>query len=142
MSGVNKEAHLTVEEPTPATMTTENETPTQKTKTESTETIEVNTATTLETVTEGGSSAAKSASDKSTKIFGSFTSSLPDSATKKDESGSVGGTPSKPLFGGFMAGTSSASAWSAPTTIGGFGSASSFASKPAEEQEDRDEVRV
>jgi len=41
-----------------------------------------------------------------------------------------------------MAGTSSASAWSAPTIAGGFGSGSSFSPKPAEEQEDKEEVLI
>jgi hypothetical protein len=63
------------------------------------------------------------------------------------DTGSVTGTPSTPLFGGFMSATSSASAWSAPTTAGGFGcgvvgfgSGSSFTPKPAEQKEDNEEV--
>jgi hypothetical protein len=143
MSGVNKETPVTVDEPTPATTTKEAEEP----KTESAGPTEVDAATPLQAVSHAASSAANTVSDKATKIFGSFTSSLPDTPTKKDESSSATGTPSKPLFGGFMSGTSSASAWSAPTTAGGFGSGavgfgsgSSFTPKPAQEKEDNEEV--
>jgi hypothetical protein len=144
MSGVNKETPVTVDEPTPATTTKEVE----ESKTESAGPTEVDASTPLQAVTHAASSAANTVSDKATKIFGSFTSSLPDTPTKKDESSSATGTPSKPLFGGFMTGTSSASAWSAPTTTGGFGSgsaggfgsASSFTPKPAQEKEDNEEV--
>ena len=133
MSGVNKEAPVTVDEPTPLPTTIKPE----EAKTGSVGPTEVDAATPLEAVKDAASSAANTVSDKATKIFGSFTSSLPD--TKKEESSSTTGTPSKPLFGGFTAGTSSASAWSAPTIVGGFGS-SSFAPKPAEEEEDKVEV--
>jgi len=143
MSGVNKEAPVAVDEPTPATATKEDPQPEEQ-KTESAGATEVDAATPLQAVKDSASSATNTVSDKSTKIFGSFTSSLPDTPTKKDESSSATGTPSKPLFGGFMAGTSSASAWSAPTTAGGFGSvstggfgsSSSFTPKPAEEQDE------
>ena len=75
-------------------------------------------------------------SDKTPKIFGAFTTETPKKDEAKETTTSSTSTPVKPLFGGFTTGTMSASAWSAPSTLGGFGSVSSFAPKKEEDKEE------
>src|SRR5215471_2522413 len=138
MSDVNKES-LVVEETAgaPATASADkvegspaaSETPTQ-----------VDAGAPLEATKNAATSAATTVFDKPTKIFGAFTTETPKKEEGKPTSTSTSttSTPSaKPLFGGFTAGTTSASAWSAPSTLGGFGSASSFT--PKKEEEDKEE---
>lgn len=126
MSSVSKETPV-FEETNPPTSAAAEETTTQATK----DATPVATDAATETAnTEGAAPSA--VSNKPTKIFGSFASETP---TKKDESKES--TPSRPLFGGFTLGTSSASAWSAPATLGGFGATSTFA--PRKEEEDQEE---
>jgi hypothetical protein len=120
MSGVNKEAPV-VEEPAKSTTPTATATST-----------DVDATTPFEAVKDAASSTANAVTEKTTKIFGSFTDNLP----KKEEEKETG---TKPLFGGFAA-ASGASPWAAPSTTEGFGSASSFTPKK-EEKEDSQEVR-
>jgi hypothetical protein len=127
MSSVSKETPV-VEEKVPPPSTTAEETTTKTTD----DATPAATATAVETDNPKGA-AASTVFDKPTKIFGSFTTETP---TKKDESKES--TPSRPIFGGFGVGTSSASAWSAPTTLGGFGAASSFTSKKEEDDQEED----
>ena len=91
--------------------------------------VQVDAATTLDAAKHATASVANTVTDKATKIFGSFTpTDTPTKAVESKES-----TPSvKPLFGGF-GGASGASPWAAPTTVGGFASASSFTPQKAEE---------
>jgi len=125
MSDVNKEAPV-IEAATylPSEAT-------NKEESSSTKPSEANSATASDAVKDAAASAINTASDKPTKIFGSFTD------TPKKDQPSNESTPSKPLFGGFAAGTSSP--WAAPTTAGGFGAASSFTPKK-EEAEEKEEV--
>jgi len=134
MSGVNKEAPVAA---TPLAKTPE-QTPSEagvSTTTTATPT-KVDATTPIDTVKEAISGTANGAAEKSTKIFGSF--GTPETTPKKDDTR----TTQQPLFGGFKFGTSSASAWSAPATAGGFGAASSFTPKKEEEAEDKEEVRL
>lgn len=90
-----------------------------------------------EAVKHAATDAAPPVSDKATKIFGAFTTETPKKDEAKETTTSSTSTPSaKPLFGGFTTGTTSASAWSAPSTLGGFGSASLFTPKKDEEKEE------
>ena len=132
MSGVNKEAPVAA---TPLAKTPE-QTPSEagvSTTTTATPT-KVDATTPIDTVKQPVFGSANTAAEKTAKIFGSFGSS--ETTTSKEETS----TTQQPLFGGFKFGTSSASAWSAPTTAGGFGAASSFALKKEEEGEDKEDV--
>jgi hypothetical protein len=103
-------------------------------KTEETTTpTSVDAATRAEAVKPEVSSAPNTAADKTTKLFGSFTSQT----TPKKE-----GEEQKPapVFGGFKFGSTGASAWSAPSASGGFGASSSFTPKKEENEDDKDEV--
>src|SRR5579859_6604157 len=132
MSGVNKEAPV-VEDTKDLTTAASSE---PKTSPAATATpSQVDAATPLEAVKDAAASAVNTVSDKASKIFGSFTATPTGTPEKRDTSKES--TPSKPLFGGFA--TSGASAWSAPTTAGGFGAISSFTPKKAE-KEDGDKV--
>lgn len=128
MPGVNKEAPVLEETTTPTTSTEEKPTSDSATATLS----QVDAATPLEAVKDAAASAVNAVSDKATKIFGSFTSTTTETPSESKES-----TPAKPLFGGFSA-SSGASAWTAPSTIGGFGSASSLTPKKETAKDDED----
>ena len=127
MSGVNKEAPVIEDtKDLAAKDTTESQSTPSATATPS----QVEPATTAEAIKDAAVSAANTVSDKTSKIFGSFTSSVPTTTPKEGE-----GETRKPLFGGFS--TGSASAWAtAPTTLGGFGSGSSLTPKKEEEKEE------
>ena len=125
MSGVNKEA------PVVTAASSEPKASPAATATLS----QVDAATPLEAVKDAAASAVNTVSDKAAKIFGSFTAPSTDAAEKKDTPAES--TPSKPLFGGFA--TAGSSAWSAPTTAGGFGATSSFTPKK-EQKQDEDKV--
>jgi hypothetical protein len=129
MSGVNKEAPLVEESPVAVTSATNPEPDKQdsSSKPATAAPAPVDSATPLEADNEAAKSTA---SPKSTKIFGSFTSSTPQKAE----------TSTKPLFGGFTPGTSSASAWTVPITITDFGATSSFTPTRDESPADKEKV--
>ncbi len=132
MSGVNKEAPV-VEDTKDLTTAASSE---PKTSPAATATpSQVDAATPFEAVKDAAASAVNAVSDKATKIFGSFTAPTTDASEKQGTPKES--TPSKPLFGGFA--TTGSSAWSAPTTAGGFGATSAFTPKK-EHKDDEDKV--
>jgi hypothetical protein len=130
MSGVNKEAP--VADTVASTALTERTTETQPPTEEPATPTSVDPATPAEAVKQAVSSTANTAADKTTRIFGSFTSQ----STQKE------GDEQKPapVFGGFKFGSTGASAWSAPATSGGFGASSSFTPKKEDKEDEKDEV--
>jgi hypothetical protein len=128
MSGVHKEDPVVEETITaPATASVEESPAASATPTQ---------ATSPEAVKDAATSATTTVSDKTPKIFGAFTTETPKKDDAKETTTSSTSTPVKPLFGGFTTGTMSASAWSAPSTLGGFGSASSFTPQKVEDKEE------
>ena len=126
MSGVNKEAPV-AEETNPTPVAVEQSQEDAKGTTPS--------STAAEGINQAISSATSPATEKASKIFGSFTPSTPTKA----EGESKESTPKPFKFGGFGAATSS-SAWTAPTTSGGFGSVSMFTPTKKEEAAEEEEA--
>lgn len=134
MSGVDKEALVNTDS-NPEVKQSKTEETTSIRKMPETLTAKVPEVPTAETVKQAIPSPGTTTPEKGTRIFGSFN---PITTDKPGES--QGNVHSKPLFGGFTSASSGASAWTAPTAVGGFAASSSFGFTKKEEPEEKEEV--